>query len=150
MLLASVEDLSRRLGLTLTEGSADYLRAEANLRDASALVELATRRWSEHESIPDVVHLVTLQAALRTFRNPEGAIQRGMGPWSETTGVTGVYLTDPEKALLADFQEKAHGGITSVPIRRDGERSTSGCEWAWVPGSEEPIPYFPPGWPVGP
>lgn len=147
MALATIGELFDLLGLPLpAESSADYKRASANLKHAGILVTQATRDWSEFETIPDVVNLVTLQAAARAFRNPEGAIQRGMGPFQEQFSEAGVYLTDPELKLLSRFEAPPTGGIISVPIRRMGDFTHRGCEYAWVPGSDEPIPYFPEGW----
>lgn len=146
-MLATLEQLADRLGLPpFTPNTPDHRRATANLQDASVLVEEATRRWSEHEPVPDIVSLVALQAAARTYRNPEGAIQRNMGPFGETYGESGVYLTDAERALLSGFQETPSGAIISVPIVREGERRRRGSEYVWIEGSDEPIPYFPDSW----
>lgn len=146
MMLASVQDLSDRLGQALTEGTPDYTRAASNIQDASVLVSAATRVWQPGDNIPDVVKLVTLQAAERKFRNPTGSTTRTMGPFTEGVSgfaAAGLYLTDEELSLLEGYAETT-GGLVSVPTRRVGEHTWRWIEFAYdqhAPTSD-PIPYF--------
>lgn len=146
MLLASVQNLADRLGQPLTEGTPDYTRAESNLEDASALVMAASRVYDPGDDIPDLVKVVTLQAAKRAFLNPTGTTQRTMGPFTEgfsAQAASGVYLTEDEERLLSQVAETT-GGLVSVPTRRLHEHSWCGYEYAYDQNfpSSPAFPYF--------
>lgn len=102
--LASVADLSLRLGVTLAGTEAD--RAAAVLDDASALIRgEAGADWVDDGGalidVPAVVASVTLAVAYRAFRNPEGVAQTSLGDVSVSydrgDGQAAVYLTRDER-----------------------------------------------------
>lgn len=101
--LATVADLEKRLGETLT--GADRDRAEEALSDASALVRAeARRRWVDPDGVlvppPDAVVTVVKQAATRAYRNPEGYAAENLGEYGYRLEAVGVYLTDEEKRVV--------------------------------------------------
>lgn len=119
--LAPVSALEVRLGVA--EGSlsgADLARAEAALEDVSSLVRgEAGKLWVDTlgalEGVPDVVTTVTIQAALRAYRNPDGLSNESIGGvYSYGYGQdaqNGVYLTDAEiRAVKAAARGTATGG----------------------------------------
>ncbi len=117
--LASLEALSLRLGVTLAGAEAD--RAGAILDDASALVRSeAGREWVDDEvvllDVPAVVESVTLAAAYRAFRNPDGVAQTSLGDasihYDRGDGQAAVYLTrDERKAIRRAAGTSAVGAI---------------------------------------
>ncbi len=105
--LASVAALELRLGVSLAGTEAD--RAGAILDDASALVRSeACRDWLDDEGalhdVPAVVESVTLAAAYRAFRNPDGVSQTSLGDASVSydrgDGQAAVYLTRDERKAI--------------------------------------------------
>lgn len=68
----------------------------------------------------DLLQSVTIEAALRRLRNPEGATQRseGLGPFTEsvTMSADNVYLSREEKADVAQAAELAYpsGGFPGL------------------------------------
>ena len=121
--LAPVAALEKRLGLAVGSLSgSDLARAEEALADASALVRAeAGKDWVADDGVtitaPDVVVVVTRQAALRQYGNPEGhsgeSIDGGTYSW-QTTGPTDVYLTDDEKTLVRRAAAGERGGFTGT------------------------------------
>lgn len=102
--LASVADLSLRLGVTLAGTEAD--RAAAVLDDASALIrgEAGTDWVDDAEQLADVpaiVASITIAVAYRAFRNPDGVAQTSLGDASVSydrgDGQAAVYLTRDER-----------------------------------------------------
>lgn len=142
--LANVADLETRLGLdedTLT--GPDLARAQAALDDASALArEEARRTWvtdTGEVDAPGAVIRVVLGAALRNYRNPEGAISETKGPFSRTlrAAETGVYLTEAEQAIIRRYRP-SNRALWTQPTTRDGE----GADTLWMEDSFgfEPFP----------
>lgn len=108
--LAELEDMEARLGVSLEAESADGERALAALEDASALVRAeGGKDWlDEHDELTDdlpaIVKQVTLAAALRAYRNPDGASQTSIGDVSVSFSGRGrvgsVYLTQDERRAV--------------------------------------------------
>ena len=76
--LATVQQLSARLGITPTGGDAE--RALAALEDASALIRSeAAVDWIDDSDalsdVPSVIEAITLAVAYRAYQNPTGAAQ---------------------------------------------------------------------------
>lgn len=102
--LASVAELSLRLGVTLAGAEAD--RATAVLDDASALIRgEAGADWVDDAEqladVPAIVASVTLAVAYRAFRNPDGVALTSLGDASVSydrgDGQAAVYLTRDER-----------------------------------------------------
>jgi hypothetical protein len=99
-----------RLGITLDPLSPDGIRAVAALADASAVVRSVARKtWVDEdgnlEPVPPVVEQVTIAAAIRVFRNPDGFAQASVGDVSVSYGSRpggSVFLTrDEKRAVMA-------------------------------------------------
>lgn len=142
--LASVEDLAVRLGLTLEEDSADYLRAAAVLDDVSALVRLEagqdymTVATEEDpavlDEVPGAIVSVTLQVARRAYMNPDGAAQTSVGDVSASFGGLGrdgaIALTKEERKVVRKAAGRSPVG--SMGLESPFTMSTSrdlGWEW---------------------
>ena len=122
--LASVEELSSRLGVALDPESVDGIRAAAALTDASSLVrgEAGVDYVDDHgelvDDIPDEIVSITLAAAARGYRNPDGKVQASNGDvsvsYSFQSGGAAVYLTKAEMRAI----RRAVGGsqLTSVEL----------------------------------
>lgn len=99
--LASIPELEVRLGSTLT--GTDLARAVAALEDVSVLVRVEGSKEWVPETVPDEARLVTVQAALRAYRNPDGFAGENIGgAYSYTYGPgsqNGVYLNADEVRL---------------------------------------------------
>lgn len=117
--LATLEELTTRLGYVLDERERGI--ALAALKDASALVRSYGAAWPHRATAPAVAVSVTLAAAERRTRNPEGYRSEAQGGYQyqlPASGPTGVALTDAEIRLLR--AEAGMGGIYSVPVEREG------------------------------
>lgn len=120
--LCGVEEMSARLGLTLT--GVEQQRALAALQDASALVRSVAEAdflddHGELEApIPDVVVQVTLAAALRAYRNPDGVQRAQTADVSVTYRAEGagdaIFLTTQERRSIR--RAMGIGGVVSVPL----------------------------------
>jgi hypothetical protein len=124
--LASVAAMEVRLGVE--EGSLedlDLARAEAALGDVSALVrDEAGRDWVADDettiTAPPAAVAVVLQAALRTYRNPDGYASESLGGgaygYSYAPGATGAYLSEDERLIVrrAATGRRFHGGVYTV------------------------------------
>lgn len=120
--LASVDDLSRKLGYFPEESELD--RAEHLLNEASELIrDKAEKTWVNAstgalESVPRRVRLICVAAAFRAFTNPEGLSQKSIGDSSksydrtEREGGEDVYLTEDE----TDTVRKAAGLSSLVSV----------------------------------
>jgi hypothetical protein len=124
--LAAVPALIDRLARLLT--AAEEVRAAALLDDVSTEVRAVTgRTWTRPDgeldpARPGVLAVVTLRAAERAMRNPDGLSGETVGQYTrrfgDTTGGAGSYLTDAERRMLT----AATGGgaaLVSVPTVRD-------------------------------
>jgi hypothetical protein len=98
--LAPVSAMETRLGLAAGALSgADLARAGDALADASTLVRLYSGKDWTPELCPAALVTVTVQAALRAYRNPEGYTGENFGgAYAYTTKETGVGLTADEVA----------------------------------------------------
>lgn len=119
--LAAVGDLEARLGHTLTAGTVDRARAEAALADASSLIRAETgSNWLADDGVtltaPDPVVTITIHAALRGYRNPDGFASENLGEYGYRLDAVGVYLTEEEKRVLGRFR-KGWTGTGSIRTR---------------------------------
>jgi hypothetical protein len=133
--LATLGDLQARLGKSL-EG-AEAVLAEAALADASALVRHYGLPWPNPATAPDVAVAITLAAAERRARNPEGFRMEMEGSYQyqlPASAPTGVALTDAEIDLLRGLSGR--GGLDTW--------------YAPVAGSSEHLPWGAPGDPGAP
>lgn len=120
--LASTDDLEQYSGMSVDPG-----RATAILAAASTLVRAYTSRtwvgadgeWETgvSEVHQDIVKTVTLTVADRVYRNPTGASQEAVGPFSRSVAAWaafGMFLTDEEKELLPTGSGVS--GLSSVRV----------------------------------
>jgi hypothetical protein len=124
--LAPVSAIEIRLGLE--EGSLadlDLARAEAALVDVSSLVrEIAGKDYVALDLVtitaPDPVVTVTVQAALRTYRNPDGFASESLGGgaygYAYAPGLVGVYLSEDEVGIVRRSANgrRSTGGVYSL------------------------------------
>jgi hypothetical protein len=131
--LASVSELEARLGLdpnALT--GADKSRAQAALDDVSTLVRFESRKdWVDKitgklVTVPIVLGRITLGAALRAWRNPEGLTTETAGPFTRTIKDTeiGSLLTEPEKVIIRRFRPVINQLWTQPTTRQENADST--------------------------
>jgi hypothetical protein len=116
--------MEARLGSDIT--GRDILRAQSNLDDVSILVRSeGIALWQPFDA-PDEARLVTIQAALRAYRNPDGFTGENIGgAYSYTYGpgaTNGVYLNADEVRLVrlaaglsADGRPKGFLGAIRTP-----------------------------------
>ncbi|WP_405960609.1 phage Gp19/Gp15/Gp42 family protein [Streptomyces sp. NBC_00024] len=145
--LASVQDLEKRLKVSL-QGN-DRTQAEAYLTDASTLVRTYGLPWPDPDKAPDAAFSITLAAAERKVRNPEGYRMEMEGSYQYQLPASlpsGVGLTAEEIKILEDLSGK--GGLQSVEIQRPYR--VDDTFYAPVAGSSEPIPWGVPGDPGAP
>lgn len=132
-LMASVSDLADWLG---DEIVANDPRAVALLRRASALVRSeAGVEWADE--VPEDVQGVVIAVAARVWSNPNSAIQRTAGSFSERLSeraAEGMYLTDEERRILSRYASTRFGIGTIRTYREDGY----GAGTVWVPTSPAP------------
>lgn len=122
--LATVADLSIRLGGASITG-ADYIRAVAALEDVSAMVRAAAGADMVAEdgftiTAPTVVVTIAIQAALRTYRNPEGYAGESVDgySWQGVQGEpAGVYLSADEERRIRAAMRSASGALGLGSIR---------------------------------
>lgn len=117
--LADLAALSARLGMALDEHEAEGERAQAALEDASALVRSESGKdWlDEHDDLvldlPEIIAQVTLAAAYRAFRNPDGTAQASVGDvsvsYSRDGAAGSVFLTRAERRAV-----RKAGGVVAV------------------------------------
>ena len=132
-LMASVSDLADWLG---DEIEPNDPRAVALLRRASALVRSeAGQEWADE--VPDDVQGVVIAVAARVWSNPNSAIQRTAGSFSERLSeraAEGMYLTDEERRVLSRYASVRFGIGTIRTYREDGY----GGGPVWVPTAPAP------------
>lgn len=119
--IATVAQVERRLGVAAGSiTGTDLGRLEDALDDASALVraESYTLTWVDDTdgttiTAPHEVVVVTIQSALRTYRNPDGYTGESVGDYSyqygQQAGSISVYLSGAEKALVRAAAQTAKG-----------------------------------------
>jgi hypothetical protein len=104
--LLPVSALERRIGVPENSLSGvDLARAQCALEDASALVRSESRKsWlndTNEVQAPDEVLVVTLRAAIREYKNPDGFSSEQLGEYSyRRENSSGVYLTTEEVAII--------------------------------------------------
>lgn len=103
--LATVEDLERLLG----EDVSNEEQAEARLEQASELVRAYARKdWLDDDEtelvdVPGAIPGVVVAIVERASRNPSGATQESVGPFSRSFGseaAARMYLTAGEKLII--------------------------------------------------
>lgn len=142
--LIEVADLEARLGRVF-EGS-DQERAQSVLDEASALVRAESGKdWVSPDDptkivAPSIVKFITLRAAERAIRNPDGFSAETAGDYSyQRNGVSSdgaLYLTDRERQLLARAAGKR--ALWTQPVTR----GLCGDDTVWLEDSFgcEPFP----------
>ena len=140
-LLATVQDLADWIGEDNLDGDP---RATAVLRRASALVRSeAGMEWADGPGMewaggaPEDVQGVVVAAAARVWTNPNAAIQRSAGSFSERLSeraADGLYLTDEERRILSRYSPSRFGVGTIRTYREDGY----GGGAVWVPTAPSP------------
>ena len=149
--LATVEQLSARLGITPTGGDAE--RALAALEDASALIRSeAAVDWIDDSDalsdVPSVIEAITLAVAYRAYQNPTGASQTSLGDASVSYAREGsggaVYLTRDERKAV----RKAAGisSVGSIALLSPWMAEAANYYYAEVEGGGDPIPLGPLPW----
>jgi hypothetical protein len=141
-LLAPVSALEIRLGKsTGSLSGTDLARAEAALQDASALVRAAAgKTWVSEDGLtataPDAASVVTVTAALRAYRNPEGFISETLGDYNyrrpEGGQAVGVYLTREERQMV-----KHAAKSTAYTVRTPSAMYDAGQDPALWPDAPE-------------
>lgn len=127
--LATVTDLSDWIGEPIESESADAKRALSVLRLASSLIrskKVTNRTWVDPdtnqlvEDMPDIVAEICIQAAARKYTNPDDLEQERQDDFYASRKVkeAGVYLTDSELAMLAEYTATPHGGLGTVRTTR--------------------------------
>lgn len=145
--LATIDELQERLGRVLVEPELSL--AKAALADASALVRHYGLPWPDPSTAPAVAVAITLAAAERRVRNPEGYRSELEGSYQyqlPASAPTGVALSDAEIKILEDLSGSA--GLYSVEVQRPFR--VDDTWYAPVQGSSEPIPWGVPGDPGAP
>lgn len=140
--LASLEQLEERMGTIDNETA-----ALAALVDASALVRAEAGLTWEDEDPPDVVVVITLAAAARGLRNPDGAQSEGIGTYNVAYGATslgGVWLTANERRAIRLAVRGTASGIGSIELESPWQMEITtvpvdigGDEMPWVTLGEE-------------
>ena len=132
-LMASVSDLADWLGEEIVVNDP---RAVALIRRASALVRSeAGLEWADE--VPEDVQGVVIAVAARVWSNPNSAIQRTAGSFSERLSeraAEGMYLTDEERRVLSRYASVRFGIGTIRTYREDGY----GGGPVWVPTAPPP------------
>lgn len=125
--LASVSDLAAWVGEDISKTDP---RAGAVLRAASALVrDAAGQTWLDEsgdlldeELIPESAVMITVQAAARSWANPDGYASERLGDYSyQRSGdaESGVYLTATERSTLAGLRPSPRRIGTIATTRGD-------------------------------
>jgi hypothetical protein len=125
--LADTDQLEAWLGEPVEP--VELVRAEAVLAAASTLVRSHVgRAWVDDDgnldSPPDVAVTVAVQCAGRVWRNPDSAIHRTAGPFSERFAEQagqGMWLSKTEKAMLDRLRAPSSAVWTMSTTRGDLE-----------------------------
>lgn len=158
--LASLEALSTRLGISppLDAETADGARAAAALDDASAMVRAeAGLDWLDGEEedtldplLPDIVVSITLAAAARTYRNPDGFSQASTGDvsisYSREQQSSSVYLTKSE--VRAIRRAAGRSSVGSLALESGFMPESADAYWVPVSNGGDPLPLGPWPWEV--
>ncbi|ANZ19948.1 hypothetical protein ACH4YO_19235 [Streptomyces noursei] len=117
--LADTAALEQRLGRELV--GEERAQAEAALADASALVRAYGDAWPDPAKAPAVAVAITLAAAERRVRNPEGYRSELQGAYQYQLSASlpvGVGLTDGEARMLR--AAVGASGVFAVPVESLG------------------------------
>ncbi|MER7984229.1 hypothetical protein ABTY53_01285 [Streptomyces noursei] len=117
--LADLAALEQRLGRELV--GEERSQAEAALTDASALVRAYGDAWPDPGRAPAVAVAITLAAAERRVRNPEGYRSELQGAYQYQLPASlpvGAGLTDGEARMIRAAVGAA--GVFSVPVESLG------------------------------
>lgn len=114
---------SADLALYLGESSIDDARAAMLIGQAESLAE------SIVSPLPDAARAVVLSAAARGYANPQGVTSEGVGPYTVTRPLAGVYLTKTERATL----RRLAGGSGAFTIDPTPATAGPGNLWAQQP-----------------
>ncbi|MCK2239395.1 MULTISPECIES: hypothetical protein [unclassified Crossiella] len=115
--LASLAELETRMRRPLA-GTPDEDGALAALADASALVRAEVPPALLIPTTPPAVVAVVCQSAARAVRNPDGFQSETAGQYTYRYGdpaVTGVYLTEEERAVLRRLSRRSGLRSTRTP-----------------------------------
>ncbi|MGH8791773.1 MAG: hypothetical protein ACRDXX_03905 [Stackebrandtia sp.] len=116
--LAGIDALETLLAEPLT--GRQRQRAASVLTGVSAEVRAAAgRSWVDGDA-PELAVSITLRAAERVVRNPQGLTSERLGDYGRGFGDTapaGVYLTEGERNALAELVDA--GDLVSVPVERE-------------------------------
>lgn len=143
--LAPLSELEIRLGLDVdTLSGVDKKRADAALKDASALVRAEARQdFLDTNGVPnppEAIVRVVLGAALRTYRNPNAEIEQTVGPFDRTikSSEVSVYLTEAEKAIVRRYRPSQTSGLWTLRTTKGFDADTT----VWVDDQygTEPFP----------
>ncbi len=141
--LIGVDALAIKLGKSLPEGSAEFLRAEQSIWTASVRARsIAGKRddeWAVGE-VPSVVQSIVLEAAYRIQRNPQ---RYTMNQAFQFTGqvsheLDGDIFLRSEREILERFN--ANGMWVQGTYRDQIVNTRYG--YVSVEGSGEPFPYY--------
>ncbi|MGG7570380.1 hypothetical protein [Streptomyces sirii] len=113
--LADVAALEQRLGRSLA--GEERAQAEAALADASATVRAYGDAWPDPAKAPAIAVAVTLVAAERRVRNPEGYRSELQGAYQYQLPASlpvGAGLTDGEARLIR--AAVGASGVFAVPV----------------------------------
>jgi hypothetical protein len=142
---ADADDLAELLGEDIEQDSADWKRAKRILRSASNLVRRQTRNdWLDADGalitpLPEDLADITLACAYRYYTNPDAETQwsrqidDGMDGGGRKVDESGLYLTDSEKATLANLVSDASpviAGLGTIRTTR-GEAACSDMDSEW-------------------
>lgn len=145
--LAAIADIETRLGLDLgsIDGN-DYLRAQAVLDDASALVRAEARvDWVDVNNMPvppPAVKTVVIMAAVRGYRNPDGVASENLGGayfYQLAPDQISVYLTDGEKDIV---RKAALQSTSNVVWSGTGNITTASAYWDYRTGVDSLDKYW--------
>ena len=145
--LASLEELTRRLGVALNE--AEQERAQAALDDASALIRAeAATTWTDTAdpptlaNVPAIVESITLSVARRAYENPSAHADKRVDDISVTydrrRGEGAVYLTSAERRAV----RKAAGVSGVSTIELEGAWPFDTTVYVPVEGGGDLMPWY--------
>lgn len=143
---ATLAELQNRLDWTLSPS--EVKNATAALDDASMLVRAYGRNWINATSAPALAKTLTLGAATRYMRNPDGYTQSRAGDetlaWADQGDNAGaLYLSKGEIKLLQRLVRP--NGIVSVPLTAWGPMKPQDDRTGYVPAAgspNSPVPYY--------
>lgn len=134
--LVSVDELEAWLGAGAVQ---DVARADAVLVAVSSLVRSYAGQLWDAEPVPDEIRAVVKDVAARVWDNPRHVRQQSTGPFSVSYSVTGLYLTDEERAVVGRYNAQARGLWTMGVTRNDAAADTV---YVPVQGTATEFPWY--------